>query len=252
MAVPKYRRPLNQKQYQLLKLIYKFRFVTSELLASENKNKQRVIHQRLKVLLDQEYIYRHFNGSYRLQNRPAAYCLAPDGIKWLKANTKLSKKVLHAAYRDRSAGQPFIEHCLNIFRVYNKFKELYLGRLSFFTKSEHSGLTSDAYLQDKPGQIYLMFVFDGLINSIGMRKKLQQMMQFYEDADETEPEAVLCICENARIEKSLQKQASRLKDYADFDSDILTTSLKALLGSGINSPIWTNVDEVDELSQLLA
>jgi hypothetical protein len=89
--IPKYRRPLNPNQLNTLLFLFKFRFGTSQLLSSAFGNKsRRSMHQTLKILEEQEYIAKHYNASYKLQGRPAAYYLLPNAIHVIQSRYKLN------------------------------------------------------------------------------------------------------------------------------------------------------------------
>lgn len=82
---PSYRKPINANQEYLLKLTFKFRFVTTELIAHKLGRHPSTIYERFHTLENQGFIHKIYKGSYRLLGRPAVYCLAPAGIKYLPA-----------------------------------------------------------------------------------------------------------------------------------------------------------------------
>src|SRR5476651_962904 len=132
---------LNLKQLSLLRLLYRFRFATSHHLSitldlkPSNPNQ---IHQRLQILLDQEYIGRNYDGQYKIHGKPAEYYLLPEGIKALKLHMrdKCDDKVLHNLYKDKDAKPAFAAHSLAVFTAYCRLKERYADDLRFFTKSQ--------------------------------------------------------------------------------------------------------------------
>ena len=136
-ALPSYRKPLNPRQIKLLVTLYKFRFATSHLIASSQGTKYpQVINTRLKVLLDQEYIGRNYDSSYKIKGKQASYFLLSKGIRFLSSQEFSNAKVINALYHDKHAGEEFIQHCLNVFRLYIEIKEAYPDEFSFFSKSE--------------------------------------------------------------------------------------------------------------------
>src|SRR5476649_2263601 len=94
---------LNPKQLDLLRLLYRFRFATSLHLANALHLKPDTINQRLQILLDQEYIGRHYDGQYKIHGKPAEYFLVENGIKALKqyVGDKCDNKVLHNFLHDK-------------------------------------------------------------------------------------------------------------------------------------------------------
>ena len=71
---------INSKQLDLLRLLYRFRFATSQHLANSLKLKPDTINQRFQILLDQEYISRHYDGTYKIHGRPAEYFLVETDL----------------------------------------------------------------------------------------------------------------------------------------------------------------------------
>ena len=84
---------------------------------------------RLRILCEQEYIGRRYDSSYRLQAKFATVLLTAKGIEVLKAYPEhFNKQVLRNIKKDVDASDRFVRHCINIFAVFAKLKELY-GRL---------------------------------------------------------------------------------------------------------------------------
>lgn len=137
---PKYRRPLNSLQLQLLTTLYKFRYATAQLIAdSQGTTNTRVILARLKVLTDQEYIGQKYDKSYRLIGKPASYYLLPEGVKVLRQQAFADPNVLKRIYYDKNQDDIHITHRLNVFKTYNFIKQNYAGQFQFYSKSELTG-----------------------------------------------------------------------------------------------------------------
>ncbi|MCX6727642.1 MAG: hypothetical protein NTX11_02410, partial [Candidatus Saccharibacteria bacterium] len=134
--LPKHRNNLNSSQLSILYDLYKFRFATSDLLMkSQGLKTKRSLHPRLKILLDQEYIGRNYESSYRLQNKYATYYLRTNGINVLKKDATFDKRVLTNISRDNKRTDTFITGRLDIFTIYTDFKKLYGDKFRFFTDS---------------------------------------------------------------------------------------------------------------------
>ena len=132
-------RSLTKQQLQLLITLYKFRFVTAELIAkSQNAKHKRVILVRLKILEDQGYIGKNYNKSYKLIGKPASYYLLPKGIQALRKQPSADEKVLKRLYYDKNQDDVHINHRLNVFRAYVYLKQNYPDRFTFFSKTELS------------------------------------------------------------------------------------------------------------------
>jgi len=130
----------NTKQLDLLRRLYRFRFATSKHLATSLNLPIKNINQRLQILLDQQYLGRHYDGQYKIHGRPAEYYLIENGIKALKqyAPDKCDSKVLHNLYKDKNAAPSFVAHSLTVFQIYCLLKQCYKDDLRFFTARPNS------------------------------------------------------------------------------------------------------------------
>lgn len=254
MNRPRPGKSLNSKQLHLLRLIYKFRFVTVEMLnKSGNRNQADVLRRRLNLLTNQGYIYRKYDSSYRLQNKPAEYCLDTGGINALRKENA-SSRALNAAYKDRNANPGFIEHNFNILRLYKKFRQLYPG-INFATKSELHHADNlpknlpDALISFK-SLLFFMDVIDQPAQLISFKKRLLSYLDFFEDEYDrvgNEPPRLLVACSEPRLEARAQKLARR---YSEDEFDVLTTSLKALLESHPDSKVWADIGYPEKLVKI--
>jgi hypothetical protein len=128
---------LNQKQVHLLKLAYKFRFVSSSLLARYfNRSNSVGTYKALETLKDNGYLNKHYDTSYNLQGKAATYYLTPKGSKYLRDQLGFNEDVLRSYYKNKSVGQPFIDHSLNVFKTYLKLEHDYPNSFNIYTKYE--------------------------------------------------------------------------------------------------------------------
>jgi hypothetical protein len=83
---PKYRRPLNTEQIQILEILYKFRFVSVAVLKEYfiESNPGMNVFRRLETLEQQEFIAKRYFDNQRLLHKPVAYYLLPAGGRKLR------------------------------------------------------------------------------------------------------------------------------------------------------------------------
>jgi hypothetical protein len=130
-------RKLTQNQIDVLLLLYKFRFVTSNLLTQKLKLKHRnSINSRLQILEDQEYIGRRYDKSYKLLNKPASYFMLPKGFAVLRGMDGISNNTLKNMYKDAQATDGFVERSLTSFGIYNKLENIFGQRFELFGEDE--------------------------------------------------------------------------------------------------------------------
>ena len=68
-------KPLNNKQIEVLNILYRFRFGTSELIALIMNQSTIYTRTRLNRLLAQDYIARNYDSSYKLRGIATNYYL---------------------------------------------------------------------------------------------------------------------------------------------------------------------------------
>lgn len=236
--MPKYRRPLNAEQQQILLALYKFRFGTTELLSKYQHKKNATSNNlRLKVLTEQGYLGRNYDGRYRIQGRPATYYLRPKALKWLKGHPQVNQNVIKTIYNnDKRASEAFTVQSLAIFSLYLGLRD---SGFKFFTRSELSAYDyfpkplPDAYLSrgDRQDQlindIFVSYIPDSM-PYFAIRKRFKQMSAYY-DSDEWEGEsdqmpAWLVVCQAEKLEKRLIKNLPKLMDE-DADLMLFITTL---------------------------
>ena len=235
-----HRKQLNSLQIELLRTLYKFRFGTAELLSQYQEQSLRYTNKRLQILFDQEYIGRNYDSSYRIKGRAASYYLLPKVIQVLKTNLELDPKGLHLQYYSRNAKATFTNHWLRLFRIYLKLDTLFDEDLDFFTSSELA--TEENYPRPLPDgflswsgshQSTPDCMFELLESSTAL-DRLRQRVNCYmahREADEWSGEypAILLVCDNAGLERELQRYIARTLDYRGSRLTYYTTTIKAVL-----------------------
>lgn len=229
---PSHRKALNKDQLNVLYALYKFRFGTTDLLRStQTKNISRqYMNTRLRILCEQEYIGRRYDSSYRLQAKFAHYYLLPQGIEILKQHREhFSSRVLNNIKRDEHASDRFAGHCINVFAIYARLKELH-GKVSgsafhFYTRSYMTSDKAEGFpnpLPDafasfraqagQPLKHYLIECFDDTMPQSVMRKRIEQLVD-HADSEEwaltTDYPNILLVCETERLKMPMERWAKR-------------------------------------------
>lgn len=155
-AEPKYRRPLNPEQVDILELVYKFRFVTMATVKDYfiESNPGTNVFRRLEVLADQSFIAKRYFNNYRLLHKPVVYYLLPEGARKLNDyRDKGDEADIKGTYRDSTVSERFAMHCVAVFDLYNHLTEQYDDELEFLAKSDQADF--DDFPKQKP-DAYLM------------------------------------------------------------------------------------------------
>jgi hypothetical protein len=239
---PKYRRPLNNHQLAILNTLYKFRFITASLLAqNQNARHVRVISDRLKILVDQEYIGMNYDSSYKIKGQPATYYLLPKGVRYLRQQLYVQESALRSIYHDKRATPSVIAHRLSVFEIFIHFKNTYPKRFKFFSKTElmnknHVPKTKpDAHLIDtQTNQHYFMDYLEDSASFWALRKTIKRYIAFAElgiwqkHKPDTPHPHILLICESEQLRKRVEHLVDRELDssYVELSVEVITKLTK--------------------------
>jgi DNA-binding MarR family transcriptional regulator len=255
MAINHY--TLTQKQLIILKLLYRFRFISSDLLSKSTGINQNTINKRLTLLMEQGYIGRNYDPEYHLLRKPASYYLLPPGIKKLKElpGTKYDATMLRTIRKDESAGEQFIGHRLNVFSVYCTLKARYGDDMQFFTKSQLAALDHfpkplpDAYIQVGNDSNRIHFFLDILHEVQPFFLSTRKIIQYQEYArkgrwstTQTKLPKILLICDSPAHEKRLTKHMRRVIASSKGRDAIFST---AVMGQDGSISTWRNMADAD-------
>lgn len=261
-TVPKSRNNIVNSQLQLLLVIFKFRFVSSEYIGSWFHKDKSTMYERLLLLVQQGYINKHYESSYRLRLRPAEYSLSTKGIRYLRSNDNaLSELALRNMYKNQSVSMDLIDHSLAVCKLCLLLRGHYPDTFDVFTRSEMSDIDAlirplpDLYLRrfnqrsTKPD--YQLEIIDAGTFTWIILKRLRAHQDFYEDSEDwdTTYPTLLVVCANQNTEKRIQRLV--LQSYFDFE---VYTTTEDRLTTG-RASIWLtdcdpNDDEATELIHL--
>lgn len=266
------RSSLSNSQISLLDLVYKYRFVSRQLVASSlGINPQNGIHERLEVLLKYGYLDKRFDKRLKLVGVPAAYYLTPKGLRTLQAlpnHEHVTESVIKGSYRDKSVGQEFVSHTLDVYKYTNLLKRHYPG-LKVFTKRDMGqydyfpSQLPDAFLSlptddpQQPRRFFFDLVSDSLPRS-ALDRRIANYCEFFDeggwDVTGSELPILLLLSEWGPAEKRIQRNVRLQLHRSEIEELATYTSTTAALGGMTDErAIWTSVEETDglvELSQL--
>jgi DNA-binding HxlR family transcriptional regulator len=251
----------TSKQLIILKLLYKFRFTTSDLLTKASGIQKSTINKRLHLLLERGYVGRNFEPEYHLLRKHASYYLLPDGIKALKQvpDAKYSPKILRNISNDKDAKDPFINHQLDVLGVYCALQAMYGDELRFFTKNQlitfehYPQPLPDAYIRLGDGDNERQYFIDVLHEAQPFFVSTRKVMQYVAYADEGQVEweqetgtplpSVLLICDSPSLKKRLQKKMRRVAEKIEGNDLVLYVTAMAEIG---DSSGWHDLADPDE------
>ena len=258
---------LNAKQIRVLELTYKFRFITSSLLAQYKGLKSRhSAYRRLENLYSQGYLGKRQERNDHFQNKGSRYYLTPKALIYLRDNRRLSEPALHSMYKNKSIGSAFIDHAIDILRAYLSLRSSYPDVFYIFTAAE---LSSYDYFPSPKPDLYLnrvkyqkgtnefMFYLEHDNPSFVTKKRFDKLLEHF-DSGEWEAElgtpypTILFVLGDSGSERRIQHYITdKLSDAGIDDLACYTTTVKALLNSqNTNAQILSSVNQPEKLISL--
>lgn len=241
---PKQRYSVSKSQLDILLYLLKYRFLTSDLFADILDKDRSTIYERLSVLDKQAYITKQYNKTFRIRQRPATYCLASKGIRYLKNKQAIGRTQLH--YKNKYFTEEQIDAQLLYVKIGLMLRKHYPDKLDSYTKYQ---LNPSDYIKPMPHLLllvsddknmpgYLVEVFQARTLSWRIRRRINQHVDAADESDYPYPHLLL-IAGNSSTERRIIKMTAEL--YADFE--IFTTTLDRIMSEDIN--IWLKPEEVD-------
>lgn len=259
---------LKQGQIDILELIYKYRFVSRQLLATSLGIKPgSSLHEKLGVLVKHGLVQKRLEPKLKLQGAPAAYYLTPTGLRFLQAlpgHEYISEAVIKGSYRDGTLRQPFVNHTLCVYAVTNALKAFYPNLKVFMPRDmrqypDFPDSLPDAYISlksdNKPLRFFLDIIPDNL-PSKPLFQRITKYAEFFEDGgwDEMSNEypTLLFVGETGTTERRMRRiiKAALYKAELDEELTVLTSTIPAIENISDEGIIWTSLDDPDELLAL--
>jgi hypothetical protein len=222
----------------------KFRFVSSDVLAECLDKDRSTIYERLSVLVDQGYVVKLYDKTYRFRQRPVVYYLGPAGIRHLK-KAGYERTQLH--YKNKDFTDEQIDEQFLLGELARAIKKPYSNKFALYTKYQYG--TDEFYISPPPYAKlvgnketipdYFMEYFPSFYESWKIRKRMRQHDAYANENDEYAHPHLLIVCGNPSTEKRVVRLAANL--YADFE---LFTTTKERLLNGCKK-IWLRPEEVD-------
>jgi hypothetical protein len=222
-------------------MTYKFRFITAPLLAQYKGLKSRAgVFRRLENLYDQCYLGKHQERNDHFQNKGSRYYLLPKALIYLRDYHQINDPALHAMYKNKSVDTAYIDHSIDILRVYLSLRSSYPKVFHIYTVNELSGYDyfplpkPDLYLNRiKPSKSspndYLIYIYRD-VQLFVIKKHFVKILEHFdsgewEAATATNYPTIILACPNDRIENNLKTFITKVLDNAGIDDlPILTTT----------------------------
>ncbi len=215
-----------------MKLIYQFRFATSQLLAEHvHQTHTQTMYALLSTLVSYGYLAKRYDSSYRLAHRSAEYYATPQAVHLFRTYIdECSERELKQLYARPVASVRFIDRSLAIFRLYLSLRRVYKDRLHFWTKPMLNTDTYDHFPTPLPDAHYTIdttrhfFVeyFDSAV-SVGIHGRRISTLVHYDETGDWDYNAadfpvIIILCDTETMRVKAEKRVRYL--LRDSDSEI--------------------------------
>jgi len=250
---------ITPKQKEILLLLYKFRFLTTNQILQllHHKDPHR-IKEWLKDLKEKKCVNRHYERkSFGENTKPAIYFLAPKARLVLKKDMDLDFSELEYIYKESSRTKKFIDHNLFLVDIYLFFLSHKENdeKIKFFTKVDlrryeyFPDPMPDAFISvvGKTTRHYFLDMFDDFVPPFVLRKRVRTYLNYAEkpgwdeNTNFTPFPKNLFICPSESMKTHIKKYAKALleKTYDDKINLFLTTKTRVEVGEVEN--VWEKV-----------
>lgn len=255
-TIPKYRRPLNLEQIQILELLYRFRFVSAALLKEyfAKPNPGMNVFRRLETLEQQGLIAKRYFDNYRLLHKPVAYYLSPEGARKLQINKPTLDVRVNVVYKDKRVSEQFIQDCFDIFYIVLALRS-HNANLKFFTKSDLKHEDYEYFPQPLPSAYirlgndkqYFLHVHHATQPFFVATRAIKRYIDYFEggtwDDTGTDFPVFLFVVDSSNSEKRLHKFVDDKGDMTSY-----TTTNHDLLNG--DKRVWHAIGDLSKVHSL--
>jgi hypothetical protein len=248
---------ITPKQQEILKLLYKYRFLNRTQIQTllKHKDKRRII-TWLKDLREKEYIDWQYDATnFIAKSQPAIYYLSLNGIRYLRSLNEYPANELRKRYKEPTRTMVFIDRCLLIADCYialiaKSNDELWY---TFSLPADYtdpndlhhylSEINPHLYISKHQGDSvteYLLENFEQTLPRYQLRKRLSDYVEYLNDADDPSSLIALFVCASTADLLYVKRNARKLMDDND-ELQMRVTMLEKIKAAGITSSIWEEV-----------
>ena len=127
---------LTGQQQRILKLLFKFRFVSAGLLAMVMGIRREGVYQVLEQLVSKGLVTKVYKEEWRIDRKPAYYYLNKSGVTVTRKIMDVKEPVVHTLYKNDEMTSDFVEHSLKLVQCYVSIMQHLPKGSDIFSKTE--------------------------------------------------------------------------------------------------------------------
>ncbi len=238
---------LTVQQQRVLKLLFKFRFVSAQLLGLVMGIRRVSVYEVLEKLVGKGLVTKVYKNEYRIHGKPAYYYLNKTGVTTVRKLMDVKESVVHALYKNEEATEEFIEHSLKLTGLYTAIMPTLPENSDIFTRTEINRFKQfpknrpDLYVRTPDGHEAIIVLVDEKPPYI-IRKRLEEIITHSEDEGWDGDYPRICfVLKDGNAKNSFLYTTRKKLESMGFDEEeiyILATSLKAVKEE--SRVMWSN------------
>jgi Fe2+ or Zn2+ uptake regulation protein len=177
---------LTGQQQRILKLLFKFRFVSAGLLAMVMGIRREGVYQVLEQLVSKKLVAKVYKTEYRIDRKPAYYYLNKSGVTTVRKLMDVKESVVHALYKNDEMTDDFVSHSMTLMQCYVSIMKYLPDGSDIFSKTEINRFQQfpknrpDLYVRTPDGKEAIVVIVDDKPLYI-VRKRLEEIITHSED-----------------------------------------------------------------------
>ncbi len=200
---------ITKKQQEILKLLYKYRFLNRIQIQSLLNHKDRkTINVWLKDLREKHYVEWIYSTDFAEKTKPAIYYVGINGVRYLKTLDTYPIEDIRKRYREASRSRSFIDHstliadcCITLERSHKKTGEIetwhyyeteadYLGNGFYHFLADHELIHPDLCFSEEQNEgtndaqtigSYLLEIYDVSFPRYRIKKRLKNYVEYLDE-----------------------------------------------------------------------
>lgn len=222
-----------EPEFELLDIMYRFRFASIKLLQRATGASQNMtVQQRIDKLMRNGFIERRYDAKIdKIERRPAAYFLTPRGLNAVATIDETVPEIAkRLVYKNKTVSRIFADRCLKVLelalsleqktnRSGGFFSPIQLRAFNYFPQPLPDGFltTSD----DRDGESYFIEYCETSKPAFVHVKKIKKYLEYF-DSNEWEATGmdfptVLLVCESEDVKSAIYRKAGYVLDGIEFE-----------------------------------
>lgn len=251
---------LTGQQQRVLKLLFKFRFVSAGLLADVIGIRRVSVYEVLEQLVSKELVTKVYDPKFRIDRKPAYYYLNKSGVTAVRKIMDIKESVVHALYKNDEMTDDFVAHSMKLIQCYTVIAKYLPKDSAIFSKTEINRFKQfpknrpDLYIRTPDGKEAIVVIADDKPQYI-VRKRLDEIITHSEDESwegDDYPHICFVLKDNAAKYSFLYTTNKKLKGMGleEDELPILAAALESF-DKPIASP-WSSPLKPKEYTKLFA